>query len=148
VESVDVESASDPVEEEPRRLDEVMVEASPDNVLCRLDRPPLKPGEEEVVDKVVRVLEESVVGEVDVAVEEGEVLGGLVVGMEVVTVSEVAPKPPLVVVVVEDTEVETAGRRAVVPVLLPLDESVGPAGTKARSCGGLSSLFKDNDRRA
>jgi hypothetical protein len=49
---------------------------------------------------------------------------------------------------VEDTEVDTAGRRAVVPVLLPTDESVEPAGTKWRSCGGPRSLFKDNDRRA
>lgn len=143
--------------------DETTDEASPDSVLCRLERPPLNPGEEEVVDNVNRVVEESVV-EADVAAEEGEVLDESVVGREVVTDLEATPESA---VEVEDTEVETAGRRAVVPVSLAEDESVEPAGgerkgeerlvikqtgygpgTKSRTCGGLRSLFKDNDRRA
>jgi hypothetical protein len=153
-----------PVEGELRALvnDETMDEASPDSVLCRLERPPLNPGEEEVVDNVDRVVEESVVEEADVAAEEGEVLDESVVEREVETEEgevldesvverevetdcEATAESP---VDVEDTEVETAGRRAVVPESLAEDESVEAAGTKSGSCGGLRSLFKDNDRRA
>jgi hypothetical protein len=86
-----------PVVEEPRTLlnNEDMVETSPDSELCRLERPPPNPGEEEVVDKVVRVEEESVV-EVDVTVEEGEVLD-LVVGRGEVIEFEVVLESPLAV---------------------------------------------------